>query len=124
MYTGEYRKAISIFESSKPVLGIGIDNFILGHAAVAYYKTGLKDFTEKFLNVIKLRSEKSPVGSPSYYIAIIYTSMGENDKAIQWLQKAYKDHEVEMYWLNVDPLYIPLHNDPRFKDLLSKIGFK
>ena len=124
VYTGEYRKAISIFESIKSALGIDIDNFILGHAAVAYYKTGLKDSTERILNVIKLRSEKSPVGSPCYYIAIIYASMGENDKAIQWLQKAYEDHEVEMYFLNVEPLLKSLRNDMRFKEILTKIGFK
>jgi hypothetical protein len=50
--------------------------------------------------------------------------MGKNDEAIQWLQKAYHDKEVEMYWLKVEPSFIPLHNDPRFKEILTKIGFK
>jgi hypothetical protein len=50
--------------------------------------------------------------------------MGENEKALQLLNKAYLDHEVEMYWLKVEPLFRPLHGDPRFENLLKKIGFK
>jgi hypothetical protein len=49
--------------------------------------------------------------------------MGQNNDAIKWLQKAYADHEVEMYWLKVEPLFRPLHDDPRFQNLLKKIGF-
>jgi hypothetical protein len=50
--------------------------------------------------------------------------MDEKDIAFQSLQKAYTGHEVDMVWLKVDPLFRPLHGDPRFKDLLRKIGFK
>jgi adenylate cyclase len=124
VYTGEYRKAISFFEIRKSSSGFYNDNFILGHAAIAYYKTGLKDSAEKILNEIELRSKNSSVGSPSYYMATIYASMGENEKAIHWLQKGYKDHEVEMYFLNVEPLLISLRRDQKFKEILTKIGFK
>jgi len=123
VYTGEYRKAISMFESNNAAVRYDLDNFILGHIAVAYYKTGQKDFAEKLMNIIRLRSEKSPVGSPSYYMAIIYAEMGETDKSIQWVKKSYQDHEVELYFLNVEPLLISLHKDPRFREILSKIGF-
>jgi hypothetical protein len=47
------------------------------------------------LNEIIERSQKSSVGSPSYFIAAIYTSMGKNDAAIEWLQKGYSNHEVK-----------------------------
>jgi hypothetical protein len=50
--------------------------------------------------------------------------MGETDKAVQLLEKAFADREVEMYWLNVEPLFKPLHGDPRFENILQKIGFK
>ncbi len=64
------------------------------------------------------------MGSPSFFAAAIYTAEGENDKAIQLLEKGYSNHEVEMYWLKVEPLFRPLHGDPRFENLLAKIGFK
>jgi ribosomal protein L21E len=50
--------------------------------------------------------------------------MDQKDKALQSLQKAFTDHEVEMVWLKVDPLFQSLHNDPRFQNLLGEIGFK
>jgi hypothetical protein len=40
------------------------------------------------------------------------------------LQKAYADREVDMVWLKVDPLFRQLHGDPRFENLLQKIGFE
>jgi len=36
----------------------------------------------------------------------------------EWLEKAYKDHEVEMYWLKVEPPFEPLHDDPRWQVML------
>jgi adenylate cyclase len=124
LYTGEYKNVILSFEKYKALYGSNLYPIVLGYAAIAYYKTGQKDSTEKFLFEIKAKSEKSPVGSPSYFIATIYTAMGKKDEAIKWLQKAYTDHEVEMFWLKVEPLFSSLHSDPRFKELLKKIGFE
>jgi hypothetical protein len=113
-----FLKKIKLFLDPIYLLGF------LSHAAIAYYKTGHKDSTQDFLSEIKLRSEKSPAGSPSYFIAEIYSAMGQSDEAIKWLQKAYTDHEVEMYWLKVEPLFKSLPKDPRFQELLTKMGFK
>jgi len=55
---------------------------------------------------------------------MIYSATGKSDLAFHWLDKAYAAHEVEMYWLKVDPLFSPLHDDPRFSVILSKIGLK
>jgi adenylate cyclase len=124
LYAAEYKTVILSFEKYKTLYGSDLYPIILGYAAIAYSKTGQKDFTEKILNEIKTRGEKSPVGSPSYFTAAIYTAMGKNDEAIKWLQKAYTDHEVEMFWLKVEPLFNSLHNDPGFQELLKKVGFK
>jgi len=121
-YVGEYKNAILHFEKYR-TNNILIP-YILGHAAIAYYKTGQKDSTEKFLIELKRKSEELSTGSPSFFIAGVYTAMEKNDLAIQWLEKAYKDHEVEMYWLKVEPLFKSLQNEPKFKELLKKIGFK
>jgi adenylate cyclase len=51
-------------------------------------------------------------------------NLSNSEKAIQCVQKSFRDHEVELYFLNVEPLLISLHSDPRFKEILSKIGFK
>jgi adenylate cyclase len=124
VYSGEFNRAVTAFENQQALLKPYFGPRLLGYSAIAYYKTGHKDSTEKFLNIIKASSEKSQVGSPSFYVAGIYTAMGEKNQAIQWLQKAFRDHEVEMYWLKVEPLFISLHNEPGFKELLTKVGFK
>jgi TolB-like protein len=91
---------------------------------ICYFYTGRPDETQKILDSLQISSKQSPVGSPAFHIAMIYSATGRNESALQWLQKGYADHEVEMYWLKVEPLFKPLRNDPRFQELLNKIGFQ
>ena len=95
----------------------------MGTLAIAYYNLGQIEHAIGLLEEIKNKSQQSPAGSPSFYAAMIYAQMGEVDLAFNWLEKAYKDKEIEMYWLKVEPPFEPLRNDPRFNDLLSRIGF-
>jgi TolB-like protein len=90
---------------------------------ICYFYTGRSDETQKILDNLQISSKQSPVGSPAFHIAMIYSATGRNELALQWLQKGYADHEVEMYWLKVEPLFKPLRDDPRFEELLNKIGF-
>ncbi len=54
---------------------------------------------------------------------MIYSATGRADMALQWLEKAYRDHEVEMYWLKVEPLFKPLRDDERFQNIVNRIGY-
>jgi hypothetical protein len=49
--------------------------------------------------------------------------MGEIELAFKWLDHSYEDHDVEMFWLNVEPLFRPLHYDHRWQIMLEKVGF-
>jgi TolB-like protein/DNA-binding winged helix-turn-helix (wHTH) protein/Tfp pilus assembly protein PilF len=51
-----------------------------------------------------------------------YIALGKNDQAIAMLQKAYSHHSNQMTALKVDPIYDPLRHDPRFRDLLRRVG--
>jgi tetratricopeptide (TPR) repeat protein len=122
---GKYDKVIELFEknlATKPINDLS-DSF-LGYLGIAYFKTGRKSQSKAFLDELSSKSLNHAVGSPSYFAATVFTAMGEKDKALQMLQNAYTDHEVDMVWLKVDPLFLQLHGDPRFEDLLRKIGFK
>jgi TolB-like protein/class 3 adenylate cyclase/Tfp pilus assembly protein PilF len=118
-----FEKAIQAFDRIDSSSELKLHPLNLSNIAIAYYKTGQTGKAEIFLNELKRKSQHTPVGSPSYYLAALYTSMGKTDLAIQLLEKAYKEHEVEMYWLKVEPLFKPLHNDKRFQDIIYKIGF-
>jgi tetratricopeptide (TPR) repeat protein len=124
-YLEKYDKTIEFFERNSPVTSPqNLIPYHLGHMGVAYNNAGNSEKTNSYLNELVLRCKKSPVGSPSFFAAAIYTFLGQKDNAIEYLEKAFSDHEVEMYWLKVEPLFKDLHGDPRFENILQKIGFK
>jgi serine/threonine-protein kinase len=55
--------------------------------------------------------------------ALVYLGLRENDKAIDWLEKAYEGQSVWVAWLKVEPMYDPLRSDPRFQALYKKMNF-
>jgi hypothetical protein len=57
-------------------------------------------------------------------IADVYAWRGENDKAFQWLDRAYAQHDGGMSDLAYDPLLVSLHADPRFDALVRRIGVR
>jgi hypothetical protein len=91
--------------------------------AISYYKTNRPDETRKIIVKLRQKSEQNIGGSPSFYLAMIYAQTGETNKAFEWLERSYRDHEVEMYWLKVEPPFEPLRGDPRYKAMLDKVGF-
>jgi serine/threonine-protein kinase len=58
----------------------------------------------------------------AYQIAQIYAVRGEADKAFEWLQISLDDHDGGTLGLSVDPLLRGLRDDPRYKNLLVKLG--
>ncbi len=66
-------------------------------------------------------------GSKSRYtsnfeISAIFASLNEINKAFESLQKAYDEHEYQLPFLNVDGRFDKLHPDPRYADLLRRMG--
>jgi TolB-like protein/DNA-binding winged helix-turn-helix (wHTH) protein/Tfp pilus assembly protein PilF len=51
-----------------------------------------------------------------------YLGMGNNDQAMAWLEKAYAVHSNSLTALKVEPIYDPLRGDPRFQNLLRRVG--
>jgi TolB-like protein/tetratricopeptide (TPR) repeat protein len=59
---------------------------------------------------------------PDIYPAAIHIALGEKDQAFQWLDSAYQDKVDRLVYLKVEPMADPLRSDPRFAQLLRKIG--
>ncbi len=58
----------------------------------------------------------------AYQIAEVYAVRGETDKAFEWLQISFDNHDTGTLTLLIDPLLRGLHDDPRYKNLLAKLG--
>jgi serine/threonine-protein kinase len=58
-----------------------------------------------------------------YQIAQVYAVRGETDKAFEWLQVSFDNHDTGMLALLVDPLLTSLRGDPRYKALVAKMNF-
>jgi hypothetical protein len=49
--------------------------------------------------------------------------MGNTQEAFKWLEEAYNAHDVGLLYLKIDPCLDPLRSDPRFDDLVRRVGF-
>ena len=88
--------------------------------AHAYAASGRKSEAEEILKQFKDRSRQSYV--PAYNFAEIYIGLGDKEQALASLEKAYADRSMLMTFIKVDPQFDSLRSDPRFKDLLRRVG--
>jgi len=96
---------------------------VISSLAIAYYHMGETDKASELMKEMMTKAEESSIGSPSFYLAMLYAQIGVKDTAFEWLEKSYQDREVEMYWLKVEPPFKPLYNDSRWQEMLDKVGF-
>jgi TolB-like protein/Tfp pilus assembly protein PilF len=91
--------------------------------AIAAYVAGRSgDRARAKLALEQLRRIEGHSGFDSLSLAIAYIGMGDNDNALAWLEKAHQEHSGSLSALKVDPTYDPLRSDPRFEQLLRRIG--
>jgi TolB-like protein/Tfp pilus assembly protein PilF len=68
-----------------------------------------------------VRSSKSGHVSP-FYIAEVYSTLGERDQAFEGLEKAYQLRDGELVWILIDPSFDNIRSDSRYADLLRRMG--
>ena len=96
------------------------DPFFVAALGHAYAVAGNRREAEKVLQTLSNRARKSYV-SP-FDVALIYTALGEKDKAFALLDKAVAEHSTFLVYTKWEPRLDPLRSDPRFQDLLKRIG--
>jgi TolB-like protein len=111
---GRYADAIAEFIKS----GNGPDS--LGHLGNAYARAGQPAAAQKTIAQLEQDVEKNGVGR--YEIALVYAGMGKKQEAFKWLEDAYQAHDVGLLYLRIDPCLDPLRADPRFDDLVRRVG--
>jgi len=74
----------------------------------------------QIIDELKAASKKSFV--PALWFALIYAGLEEKDQAFTWLEKALEERFNRLAYLKVEALWDPLRSDPRFADLLRRVG--
>ncbi len=90
-------------------------------AAASVRESFARNGWQGFLRMVT--EERLQFNSPWDNLAVFHTALGEKDKAIAELNKAYENRENFMVILKVDPRLDPLRDDSRFQELVKKVGF-
>jgi len=85
-----------------------------------YGRSGQKVEAQRALDELLQLNRRKPIDP--HAIAIAYAGLGDKDQALNWLEKAYERHSMELTSLKVNPEYDFLRSDPRFQDLLHRVG--
>jgi TolB-like protein/Tfp pilus assembly protein PilF/predicted Ser/Thr protein kinase len=118
-HMGKHKEAVAEMKKAVDLSGGSLP--MVGNLAYIYALAGRRYEAIKILNDLKARSKREFV-SPDV-LAQIYTGLGDKDHAIAWLEKGYEQRSDFTSLLKVLPELDPLRSDPRFKDLLRRVGF-
>jgi len=86
------------------------------HAASGDYRSGVR----KVVEILEQRAKRKYVDPAR--ISEWYIRLGDKDHAFQWLEKAFQEHSGGLVGLKSGPVYDPIRSDPRFQDLLRRVG--
>lgn len=97
------------------------DPFNLSLLGYTYAMAGQRADSQKMLARLTEVSRQTYV--PPYCMALVYVGLRQADKALDALEKAYEERHADLVDLGVDPKFDSIRSEPRFVDLLRRIGF-
>jgi adenylate cyclase len=112
----EYQK---VLELSKGVAVV--ETAMKAVIAHAYARWGKRSKALKLLDEVTKASAQGINVSP-YSVAGIYAALGQTGAAFEWLNRAYEQHDLQLVSLKVDPTLDGVRSDPRFPDLVRRVG--
>jgi serine/threonine-protein kinase len=117
---GKYLEAICMLEKGRALAG-DVPN-ILAAMGQVYAAGGETDRAREILRQLEEMRAQSHV--PSTAFAVVHLGLGEPERALDWLENACRQRESSLTSINVHPIYNPLREEPRFQELLRKMGFQ
>ncbi len=116
--TGKTQDAILEFMRAKRLMGA--DQESLTALKKSFVKSGRDGFWREYLEILKSEAKEHYV--PSTGMAAIYSRLGENDRAIDALEKAYEEKDGGIVELKVEPVFERLRSERKFNELLRRVG--
>ena len=115
---GMYREGLSALEKYSALSRCCADSLaLLGYA---HARSGEREESLQMIDKLEVASKQSFV--PAFFVALVYAGLEDNDHAFSWLEKAYQERFNRLAYLKVLALWDPIRSDPRFADLLGRVG--
>ncbi len=115
---GMFKEAIAAYQTTIPLTqNAPWSVAALGHA---YAVSGRRNEALKIIKQLKVQSRSRYI-SP-FHVGAIYNGLGDKDQAFEWFEKAYLDHSGLLVYLKIEPEFDVLRTDPRYVDLMRRIG--
>lgn len=113
------QEAIAALEKARDYSGGQQDKIAcLGYA---YGVSGRESDARKMLEQLNVIASRGQYVSP-LHVAFVYEGLRDHDNAVAWLERAYNARDEYLVYLKVYPEFRDLHADPRFQEILRKIG--
>jgi serine/threonine-protein kinase len=112
---GDFNEAVALYEKGQAATHIPSVGL-----AITYAKMRRREDALRILDQLIEKSRQQYVAADS--IAVVYVALGEKDEAFRWLERAFEEHSGGFYSFMFRPEFRPLRSDPRFADLLRRIG--
>jgi TolB-like protein/Flp pilus assembly protein TadD len=96
------------------------DPMLEAYLAYAQARTGEREEAESTLRRLQQEAERRHV--PPYYLALVASGLGDHERALAFLERAYEERHVGALSIKQDPEFDPLRADPRFQELLRRTG--
>ena len=117
--TGKYDAAIDVYQKI-PAKSGNEWGLAMGGLARVYAITDRKAEARKI--IVELESRRKTEYVPAPGIALAYAALSETDQAFKWLEKAEEDRAFQLQWLKVDPRWDAIRSDPRFIEIIHRMG--
>ncbi|HYG78897.1 MAG TPA: tetratricopeptide repeat protein, partial [Pyrinomonadaceae bacterium] len=114
---GSYAEALAEYQKARE---LNDDPLVLGLMGHAYAVSGRRGDAFRILDELNKLAQQRYVSS--YTFALVYAGLNDRDRAFEWLEKSYRDRASEIAYFKVDPLLDNLRPDPRFADLVRRVG--
>ncbi len=114
---GQYREAIAAYQEAIKLGDSSPDT--QSYLGAAYTKAGEREKARAILR--RLETGKEYV-SPER-LAVLHVALGEREQAFALFERAYAAHDHQLIFLGVEPEFDLLRSDPRFTDLMRRVGF-
>ena len=115
---GQPEQAIPVLE--KALLLSGRSSAVIGVLVRAYAHAGRRDDALRLVAELKRRREAGYVPAAAFVNA--YLGLGDNEQAFVWLERAYQEKSTILQFLKTHPHFDPIRGDPRFTDLIRRVG--